>query len=130
MPVIVGSNGNCTINGVSANFNTWSQSINVVESEVTKFTDLSRKVVPGLVSSTFTAAGTANDDAQLFGADAAIAPSVFQSSQVVLTANTGCTTTFAALITAFDLSSTVNGDFTFSLSGSSNGDITLAWGGD
>ena len=129
MASIVGTNGNVAATGINAAFNAWNASVNVVESDVTRFTDLARVVVPGLVSATFTAAATMNDDAQLFGDDGAVAAAHFQSSTVTLTADTGCTLAFGALITAFDIATAVGGDATFSMSGSSNGAITLTWGG-
>ncbi len=129
MASIVGTNGNVSATGIAADFNAWNASLNVVETDVTKFGSLSRLVVPGLVSATFTASGTMSDDVQLFGDDGVVAAAHFQSGTVTLTADTGCTLAFGALITAFDISTAVGGDATFSMSGSSNGDITLAWGG-
>ena len=129
MASIVGTNGNVSATGIGADFNAWNASLTVVESDVTKFGSLSRLVVPGLVSATFTASGTMSDDVQLFGDDGTVAAAQFQSGTVTLTADTGCTLAFAALITSFDISTAVGGDATFSMSGSSNGDITLAWGG-
>ena len=134
MASIVGTNGNVAATGINADFNAWNASLTVVESDVTKFGSLSRLVVPGLVSATFTASGTMSDDAQLFGSDGTVAASMFQSgaansTAVTLTADTGCTLAFGALITSFDISTAVGGDATFSMNGSSNGDITLAWGG-
>lgn len=129
MASIVGTNGNVAASGINADFNAWNASVTATESDVTKFTDLSRKVVPGLVSATFSASGTMQDNAQLFGSDAAVAASMFESATVTLTADTGCTLVFAGLITSFDIATAVGGDATFSMSGSSNGDITLTWGG-
>ncbi len=129
MASIVGTNGNVSATGIGADFNAWNASLTVVESDVTKFGSLSRLVVPGLVSATFTASGTMSDDVQLFGDDGTVAAAHFQSGTVTLTADTGCTLAFGALITSFDISTAVGGDATFSMSGSSNGAITLAWGG-
>lgn len=131
MAVIVGTDGNVTATGISANFNTFNCSITTVETDVTKFTDLVRKVEPGLLSATFSASGSMNDDAQLFGADGALAATNFESASVALVGKTSpaCTVTFPALITSFDISSTVSGDAVFTMNGTSNGDITLAWGG-
>ncbi len=129
MASIVGTNGNVAAAGISADFNAWNASVTAVESDVTKFTDLSRKVAPGLVSATFSASGTMQDNAQLFGTDGAVTASMFESGTVTLTADAGCTLAFTALITSFDVATAVGGDATFSMSGSSNGDITLTWGG-
>lgn len=131
MAVIVGTDGNVAASGISANFNTFNCSITTVETDVTKFTDLVRKVEPGLLSATFSASGSMNDDAQLFGADAALTAANFEAATVTLTAKASpaCTVAFPALITSFDISSTVSGDAVFTMNGTSNGDITLAWGG-
>lgn len=132
MAVIVGTDGNVTASGISANFNTYNCSITTVETDVTKFTDLVRKVEPGLISATFSASGSMNDDDQLFGADAALTAVNFEAATVTLLVKAGtpnCSVSFPALITSFDINQTVSGDAVFTINGTSNGDVTLSWTG-